>query len=114
MSLCNYTKCRSPKSLIQGGPVVKKELLKGLSNEQIAKIKKCKNTDEILALAKSEGTELTEEQLAAVSGGGCILGEYPDCPNCKSNDSVFKNDDINHSEYLYICLDCNLMFNDYD
>jgi hypothetical protein len=48
---------------------MKKELLKGLTEEQIAKIKTCKTVDELLALAKAEGVELTNEQLAAVSGG---------------------------------------------
>ena len=36
---------------------MKKELLKGLSEEQIAKVKACKNQDEILALAREEGIE---------------------------------------------------------
>ncbi len=48
---------------------MKKELLKGLSEEQIAKVKACKNNDEVLALAKQEGIELNDEQLEAVSGG---------------------------------------------
>ena len=34
---------------------VKKDLLKGLTEEQIAKVRACNNTDEILALAK-QGT----------------------------------------------------------
>ena len=42
---------------------MKNELLKGLSEEQIAKVKACKNNDELLALAKEEGIELTDEQL---------------------------------------------------
>ena len=50
---------------------MKKELLKGLSEEQIAKIKECKNSEELLALAKAEGVELTNEQLEAISGGNC-------------------------------------------
>ena len=50
---------------------MKKELLKGLSEEQIAKVKACKNQDEILALVREEGIELNDEQLAAVSGGFC-------------------------------------------
>ena len=50
---------------------MKKELLKGLSEEQIAKVKACKNQDEILAIAREEGIELNDEQLAAVSGGFC-------------------------------------------
>ena len=50
---------------------MKKELLKGLSEEQIAKVKACKSQEELLKLAKEEGIELTEEQLAAVNGGAC-------------------------------------------
>ena len=41
------------------------ELLKGLTKEQIAKLDACKSQEEILAAAKEEGIELTEEQLAA-------------------------------------------------
>ena len=49
----------------------KKDLLKGLSEEQIAKVKACKNSQEVLELAKAEGFELSSEQLEAVSGGVC-------------------------------------------
>ena len=54
---------------------MKKELLKGLTEEQIAKVKACKNSDELLAMAKAEGIELTDEQLDTVSGGGACSGE---------------------------------------
>ena len=47
------------------------ELLKGLTQEQIDKVRGCKNPEEILRLAKSEGVVLTEEQLKAVNGGAC-------------------------------------------
>ena len=50
---------------------MKEELLKGLNEEQIAKVKACKSQEEMLALAKEEGFELTDEQLEAVSGGSC-------------------------------------------
>ena len=50
---------------------MKKELLNGLTEEQIAKVKACKNQEELLKLAKEEGVELSDEQLTAVSGGGC-------------------------------------------
>ena len=60
---------------------MREELLKGLSEEQIAKIKACKSQEEILQLAKKEGIELSEEQLEAVSGGGC---NDPKCYFCKS------------------------------
>ncbi len=55
---------------------MKKELLKGLTKEQIEKVKKCKSQEELLALAKEEGVSLTEEQLAAIAGGGC--GDWTD------------------------------------
>ena len=51
--------------------MAKKNLLEGLSDQQIAEVKACKNQDELLALADKEGVELTEEQLLAVSGGAC-------------------------------------------
>ncbi len=50
---------------------MREELLKGLTPEQIAKVEACKNSDEILALAKAEGVKLSDEQLEAVSGGIC-------------------------------------------
>ncbi len=62
---------------------MRKELLKGLTDEQIKKIEACKDSSEILALAKEEGMELTDEQLEAVSGGGC-LDPTTKCPECGS------------------------------
>lgn len=50
---------------------MKNELLKGLTAEQIAKVKSCNNAGELLQLAKAEAIELTDEQLSAISGGGC-------------------------------------------
>ena len=66
---------------------MREDLLKGLSEEQIEKVKGCKNAEEILALAKAEGVELTDEQLEAVSGGGCAAGS---CPECNSQNTVIK------------------------
>ena len=63
---------------------MREELLKGLSEEQIAKVKECKNNKELLELAKAEGIELTSEQIEAVSGGGCFSSFK--CPNCGSKD----------------------------
>ena len=57
----------------------KEELLKGLSPEQIEKIKNCNSSEEILALAKQEGIELNEEQLEAISGG--FTCGYTNAPN---------------------------------
>ena len=72
---------------------MRKELLKGLSDEQIAKVKACKNNEELLKLAEAEGIELTDEQLTAINGGGVCsvasdIGDFInpfDCPECGSN-----------------------------
>jgi len=66
---------------------MKEELLKGLSEDQIQKVKACKNKDELLKLAKEDGIELTDEQLSAVSGGGlCQSTPTFTCPECGSQD----------------------------
>jgi len=49
----------------------KEELLKGLTEDQIAKVRDCANVDDLLQLAEDEEVELNDEQLSAVSGGGC-------------------------------------------
>ena len=64
---------------------MKDNLLKGLTEEQIAKLEACKNQEEMLELAKKEGIELTDEQLAAVSGG-CNNSHGRACPDCYSKD----------------------------
>ena len=69
---------------------MKEELLKGLTEEQIAKVKECKNQEELLALAKEEGIELNDDQLEAVSGGFCSATTMPDCPYCQDNDCVYR------------------------
>lgn len=83
---------------------MRKELLKGLSEEQITKLKACKNNEEILALAKQEGIELTDEQLEAVSGGVCLVQEVGDtrktCPECGSKNVITLG-----GQYL-LCNDC--------
>ena len=50
---------------------MKKELLEGLTPEQIAKVKACDNVEDLLQLAKDEDVKLTEEQLDAINGGAC-------------------------------------------
>ena len=83
---------------------MKKELLKGLTDEQIAKLKTCQSQEEMLALAKEEGIELTDEQLEAVSGGICLAQEVGDtrktCPECGSKNVITLG-----GQYL-LCNDC--------
>lgn len=40
-----------------------------LTPEQMEKARECKDSDELVAFAKAEGVELTDEQLASVAGG---------------------------------------------
>ena len=71
---------------------MKEELLKGLTEDQIAKIKECKSNEEMLALAKQEGVQLSDEQLEAVSGGctSTLRSEDVRCPACGSGERVTK------------------------
>ena len=69
---------------------MKEELLKGLTEEQITKVKACKNQEEVLKVAAEEGIELTDEQLEAVSGGSCSDNSEPlKCPKCGSTDLTY-------------------------
>ena len=64
---------------------MKKELLAGLTEAQIERASKCKSVEELLAAAREEDIELSEEQLEAINGGICC-GNPPrtaSCPQCK-------------------------------
>ena len=84
---------------------MRKELLKGLSEEQIKKVEACKSSEEILSLAKAEGIELTDEQLEVVSGGGCFYTIK--CIKCGSDNLSDEYKEINHKEYRkFKCNNC--------
>ena len=50
---------------------MREELLKGLTEEQIERVRRCSDHAELLRMAKAEGVELTAEQLEAINGGAC-------------------------------------------
>ena len=84
---------------------MKQDLLSGLTEEQIARIKECKSQEEILAFAKEQGIELNDEQLDAVSGGGCLSSDK--CPYCGSdNYSSFSTGCVTYCK----CLECGGSF----
>ena len=95
---------------------MRKELLQGLSEEQIKKVEACKSSEEVLNLAKSEGVELTEEQLEAVSGGGCFRKSKVKCPKCGADyescfkEKVWTDDRTNGSIIQYRCLCCDYVW----
>ena len=94
----------------------RKDLLKGLTNEQISKVRACKSQEELLTLAKQEGIELSDEQLAAVSGGNALCESTPPigkCPYCKSENTAYRNlgpIESSGNPYLFQCNDCLKVF----
>ena len=88
---------------------MRKELLNGLTKEQIAKVKACKNHEELLSLAKEEDIELTDEQLEAVNGGACSnTDNCPPCPSCGSTN--VKNKYSGNKVSIFKCKDCGREF----
>ena len=99
---------------------MRKELLKGLSEEQIKKVEECKSSEEVLNLAKAEGIELTDEQLEAVSGGGCF-GTFK-CKKCGSKDIKDTREEVDVSNHwsqehcfchTYRCRKCGYEWEEY-
>ena len=91
---------------------MKKELLNGLTEEQIAKVKACKSEEELLKLAKEEGIELSDEQLATVNGGFCTSTPSYTCPKCGSKNVKTKHNENNIAEwYGNDCQDCGNHWN---
>ena len=95
---------------------MKNELLKGLSQEQIEKASRCKNQEELLALAKKEGVELSEEQLKAISGGNCEehhVFKETDCPQCHEMvKGAYIETTPGDGHYHYICPHCGYQWNE--
>ena len=90
--------------------IMRKDLLKGLTEEQIKKVEACKSTDEIIALAKAEGVELSEEQLEAVSGGcGTDKKNKMHCYCCGSYDMKYYAKEGNKNAY-WKCQKCRAEF----
>ena len=53
-----------------------------LSDEQKAQVMACKTADELVALAKAQGVELSDEQLDSIAGGDSFwCPTATSCPN---------------------------------
>ena len=94
---------------------MRQELLKGLTEEQIAKIEACKSQEEMLALAKEEGIELTDEQLEAISGGGTCTrptAQPAYCRQCGWTDycDIIGNGGNSDYKYTLKCRHCGNKF----
>lgn len=96
---------------------MKEELLRGLSDEQFEKARACKTSEELLQLAMDEGVELNDDQLEAVSGGGCDKTPQSNggvqnngvisCPRCySSNVTRAQTSVIDPTDSAYIAYEC--------
>lgn len=83
--------------------MMKKDLLKGLSKEQIERVNACRSQEELLALAREQGIELTDEQLDAINGGACGSNKLS-CPKCGYNYYA------QNAPNRYACLKCGACF----
>ena len=59
-----------------------------LTDEQKARVKACKTTEELFSLAKEEGIELGEEELEAINGGMVSGWSIPGCPKFDGHTKV--------------------------
>ena len=88
---------------------MRKELLEGLSEAQIERASRCKNAEELFALAKEEGVELTPAQLEYVNGG-CGNGpksHVATCPKCNTLvTGEYVETTPGDNRYEYICPEC--------
>ena len=90
---------------------MKKELLEGLTPEQIEKAKACKNAEELLKLAEAEDIHLTEEQLDAINGGICTSTPTFVCPKCGSSKIKTKYNENSIAEWWNnTCQDCGFVW----
>ena len=97
-----------------------------MNEEMIAKAKEARSVEELIALAKENGVELTEEdakmyfeqlnakkgelsddELDAVAGGGCGESKTKYCPNCNSELRMISEGTGNFSmKFYYLCDSC--------
>ena len=84
------------------------------TSEPTWKAKACKSQDELLALAKAEGVQLNDEQLAAVSGGGlCMSTPTFTCPKCGSTNVSAYNQTGPAIVWFCTCKDCKHKWTDW-
>lgn len=92
--------------------MTKKELLSGLTQEQIAKARECKSEAELLDLAHKEGVKLTDEQLASISGGCGVDLAKVECPSCGAKNFDY-TDGKSDLGYRFTCRECGFVWERY-
>lgn len=92
--------------------MTRKELLKGLTEEQIEEARNCKSQDELIALARKNGVKLTDEQLAYVSGGCGVDLNKVECPQCGARNFDY-TDGKSELGYRFTCRECGYVWERY-
>ena len=82
--------------------------IEDLSPEQQEKVMACKSTEELVALAKSEGVELTDEQLNQVAGGAWTR-RTAQCHKCNSENIAPTGETDLKRGTVYKCNDCGAL-----
>ena len=96
-----------------------------MNQELVNKARKAESVEELLALAKENGIELTNEQakeyfaqlnptkgelsddeLDDVSGGGCGESKVKYCPNCNSELRMVGDGVTHNMRFYYLCDSC--------
>ena len=85
---------------------MKEELLKGLTEGQIAKLAKCQSNEEVLEVAKEEGIDLTNEQLEAAYDS-CGYNRNVRCPICNSYNTERKESASFDTDVRFHCKSCD-------
>ena len=62
-----------------------KKYFDGLSDDLKKKVTECRTSEELMNLAKTEGIELTDDQLDAISGGSAWSCDEDDASNCSEH-----------------------------
>ena len=83
-----------------------------LTKEQRAKLDECETPESLLAFAKSEGLELSDEQLNRISGGWD--GDEKPAPQVEWKCPYCGGTSIAEHRYYYECCNCYKMWNSWD
>lgn len=77
-----------------------------LSKKQQEKINACDTPEQVLAFAKEEGIDLSDEQLDQISGGWGGVSDY--CPNCHQRNYHTTGTGTDHMKY--VCNNCSCIW----
>ena len=84
--------------------------IENLSTEQKAKLGECESPEDILAVARAEGYELSEEELDQIAGGTPVW-VVTNMWTCKKCGGRFKYLETDRDYKRYQCTKCGQLYN---